>query len=578
MLRKTDNAKKLHYILSMIRKSPLFLALGLNLFFLFLYLAFGQVRHGSLDDYFMSGVLTGAYGGEYDVHMYFVNSAYGYFLKPFYWLFPKVGWYFIFELVGTFAAFTTFSYFLIRQLNVKWGALVSALLLASLTPDFYFQLSFTQCATIYTAAGLLAFFFGASENKKRFLAIGGLFFVAGSVMRHEGFLLGIPWMVLLLLVLWRNQKHFTKKTLVAVCLVVAAIYGLRAHDRNLFSEGDYKYYAAYQPIRAYFGDGAFYDRESTYDELEERGMSGPDFYMLKAWMFYDTDVFYKDSLEPIKVIAQNNLYTPNYRRMPVSFFLAVSNALTRTSGWCWFLFCFLLILSKSKKSAVYPWVSLGFVAMSIGYLLLVNRLVYHVESGIWLYAIVSAIPFLNGNAFCEKPVFPKWNKILTYGLGMFAVVFMVIGISNYANLKGLSFIHSVKTSKDWKDFLLYAKENPEKVFILSFDRYKELGFQRNPPYVSIKPGSFDNIFSWGYWNIHLPAMKQELAKRGVDNPIRDIVHDNVYLMEDGNRPSLKLFYESHYHKSLQVDTVKTFGKLMLLKYHLPRGSEDNFHE
>ena len=65
----------------MIRKSSLCWAICLNLFFLFLYLAFGQIRHGSLDDYFMSSVLTGAYGGEYDVHMYFVNAVYGYFLN-----------------------------------------------------------------------------------------------------------------------------------------------------------------------------------------------------------------------------------------------------------------------------------------------------------------------------------------------------------------------------------------------------------------------------------------------------------------------------------------------------------------
>lgn len=572
-----DNVRKVRYILNMIRKNPLFIAFFLNTLFFLLYVFFGQIRHGSLDDYFMSSVLTGAYGSEYDVHTYFVNSAYGYFLKPFYWLFPKVGWYFIFELLGTFAAFMVFPFFLIRQQGGKWGVLVSALFLASLTPDFYFQLSFTQCATIYTAAGLLCFFFGASEGKKRFLAIGGLFLVAGSVMRHEGFLLGTPWMVLLLLVLWRNQKHFTKRTLVAVCLVIAAIYGLRAHDRNLFSEGDYRYYAAYQPIRAYFGDGAFYDRESTYDELEERGMSGHDFYSLKAWMFYDTDVFQIDSLKSIWNVSQNNLYKPNFRRLPVAFFLAVSKAFTRTSGWCWALFCFLLILSKSKKTALYPWVSLGIIMISVSYLLLVNRLVYRVESGIWLYAIVMAIPLLNGT-FIENTISSKLHKVLGCCVVILVFAFMIIGISNQDFLKqDVSIISSVETPKDWNEFLQYANENMDDVFILSFDKYKELGTLRNPPYASIGPGTFDNIFSWGYWNIHLPAMKQELAKRGVENPIRDIVHDNVYVMEDGD-PYLKIFYESHYHKSLQVDTVKKFGDLMLYKYRLSGRFEGNIHD
>lgn len=579
MMLCADIVSKERYILSMIRKSPFVIAFCLNILFFLLYLFLGQVKHGSLDDYFMSSVLTGAYGGEYDVHMYFVNAAYGYFLKPFYWLFPKVGWYFIFELLGTFAAFTSISYFLIRQQGLKWGVALSALLLASLTPDFYFQLSFTQCATIYTAAGLLAIFVAAAEDKKRFLALGGLFLVAGSVMRHEGLLLGMPYLALLLLVKWPPQKLFTKKNIIALGLIIIAIYGMRTHDANLYAEGDYRYYAQYQPVRSFFADGAYYDKESTYDELEERGMFGHDFLLLKQWMFYDTDVLQKDSLIPFVKVATNNLYEPNRSRLPVSFFLAVSNAFTRTSGWCWVVLCLLLILSGSKRAALFPWVSLGIIAVSIGYLLLVNRLVYHVESGIWLYAVVLAIPFLDVSSLNHKLLFLKWAKVLWLSFIFISVIFAVIGISNQSRLKKeVSLIGAVQTPQKWKDFLAYAKENQDKVFILSFDRYKELGEVRNPPYIAIGPGDFDNVFSWGYWNIHLPAMKKELAKRGVENPIRDIVHDNVFLMEDGNGPTLGLFYEEHYHQVLKVDTVKKFEDLVLIKYRLPKNAEEVPHE
>lgn len=552
------------------QKKDVVAALSLNVLFLLLYFAFGQVRYGSLDDYFMSSILTGAYGSEYDAHLYFVNSAYGYFLKPFYWLFPKVGWYFVFELLGTFAAFTTITYCLIQHLDSKWGIILSVFLLASLTPDFYFQLSFTQCSTLYTAAGLVSLFLGMSEKKKAFLFIGGLFLVAGSVMRHSGFLLGMPYLVLLLLVSWRSHILFTKKSMVALCVIFAAIYGLRTYDRSLYAEGDYKYYADYQPIRSYFGDGAFYDRESTYDELEERGMSGLDFNMLKSWMFYDTEVFRKDRLAPIKAVTQNNLYEPNKKRLPVTFLLAISNAFMRTNGWCWALLCVLLMLSKSKKAAVYPWISLVFVAFSLVYLLLVNRLVYRVESGAWLYAIVFAIPFLDSSVFFMKPLTPRRNEILACFIVACSFIFTAVGIMSQEHLKkDISLIDTVKTPKDWNDFLSYAKENKDKVFLLSFDRYKVMGELRNPPYVAVGPGDFDNIFSWGYWNIHLPSMKKELAKRGVDNPIRDIVHDNVFLLEDQEGSSLGVFYEEHYHESLLVDTVKVFGDLSLLKYRLP---------
>lgn len=550
----------------MLRRSPLFLALLLNLFFLALYFAFGIVQHGSLDDYFMSSILTGAYGGAYDVHMYFVGSAYGYFLKPFYWLFPTVGWYFIFELVGTFAAFTTFTYFLIQRAGIKMGVALSTLLLASLTPIFYFRLSFTQCATIYTAAGILSFFF--AQSKKRLFILGGLFLFAGSVMRWEGYLLGVPYLMILISLYVILRQHSWKTNLITICICLSAIYAIHKIDRSLYAEGEYKYYAAYQSPRSFFGDGAFYDKESTFDELQERGMSGSDFRLLKNWMFYDTEVFTLDSLLPIIDVANNNLYTPNPKRMPIAFFMAVSRELTRSVGWCWAIFCIFLLLAKSKLSNFYPWVSLGIIATSIGYLLLVNRLAYHVESGIWLYAITCSIFFMPNDILNSNRFMVKWNRVIPLLLLALAAFFAYFGIAEQSSLKKhWHIIEHMQVPKNWCDFLTYTKLHDNDVFLLSFEKYKILGALRNPAYKTIEPGSWNNIFSWGYWNIHLPAMKQEFLKRGVQNPIHDITHNNVYLLEDNNTPSLQDFYKQHYHDSLWVDTVKTFGDLMLLQYH-----------
>ena len=68
-------------------------------------------------------------------------------------------------------------------------------------------------------------------------------------------------------------------------------------------------------------------------------------------------------------------------------------------------------------------------------------------------------------------------------------------------------------------------------------------------------------------------MKSEFAKRGVENPIRDIIHDNVYVMEDNSgMPFLQDFYERHYHDSVSVDTAYTFGDIMLFRYKLKKDS------
>ncbi len=553
----------------MIFKNPLLLAFAINLPFLLLYFAFGQVRQGSLDDYFMSGVLTGAYGSDYDVHMFFVNAAYGYFLKPFYWLFPKAGWYYIFELLGTFSAFTAITYVVIRKIGTQWGILVAALILASLTPDFYFQLSFTQCATLYTAAGILLIAFGSLENARRLLVVGGFFVVAGSIMRWEGFLLGLPYLVVLLAAQWFDCGKLRRLVIIALASTFVVAFGLREYDKTLYAEGDYKYYADYQPVRAYFGDGAFYDQESTYDELEERGMSGLDYNLLKSWVYYDTEVFCIDSLLPIKEVAQNNRYSLNWKRLPAAFFLAVSNAFMRCSGWCWVLLCTLLILTGTKKSGLYPWVSLGIVALSIGYLLWVNRLVYHVESGVWLYAIVFVVPCLEDSFFKKNVFLLKRNNILKTGLLLVSIIFVTVEIMGQSSLKRTaSLIETPTLTDDWKSFLEYTQKHQDDVFLLSFEQYKVLGSLKNPAYLAIEPGSWNNIYSWGYWNIHLPAMKNELSARGVENPLRDIVRNNVYVLQDGFRQPLEKFYEKHYHKRIVSDTAVVFGSLVLQKYRL----------
>ena len=59
MAWRADIVPKERYILSMIRKSPFVIAFCLNVLFFLLYLFLGQVKHGSLDDYFMSSVLMG---------------------------------------------------------------------------------------------------------------------------------------------------------------------------------------------------------------------------------------------------------------------------------------------------------------------------------------------------------------------------------------------------------------------------------------------------------------------------------------------------------------------------------------
>ncbi len=559
---------------SQVLQKPFPLALCLNILFFIIYLLFGIVRYGSLDDYFMSAIVTGAYGSEFDPHLYFINAIFAYFLKPFYIIAPSIGWYFIFILLEVFVSLTIITFLFIRQSGNKWGLFLSILLLSCISPDFYQNVAFTQCATILTATGVLLLAFGDKERKNSFVILAPFFLVAGHIMRSDAFMIAMPFLILLLFSNLIETRRISWKTIIALAICFSSIWGLKQFDRNFYTDNEYKYYAAYQGPRAFFGDGRYYDREATFDELEERSMQGRDFQHLQFWDFYDTHVFSLDSIKAIANVARHNLYIPNRTRMPAAFFITISNSFSRANTWCWAILCVILILFANFKGQFYPWLSLGIVCVCIGYLLIVNRVVYHVETGIWLCAISSSILFMPKAKVFSTSELRKYNKISVFGVLFISTVFLLMAYSTHSQTERHGIISIPQPTTGEKEFVAYANAHPNDVFLMTFEPYKRLAMSKDKAYKSITPGSWQNIFPIGYWNIHLPGMTKEFKKRGVTNPLHDIVNDNVYVVENNNLPTFTHFYKTHYHKNLTVDTVQTLGEIVLLKYKIAEESNE----
>lgn len=537
-------------------KNNIIIACAVNVVYFILFGILGVVRYGALDDYFMATVLNGAYGSEFDPHLVFVNTAIAYLLYPLMSIFPKVGWLYIFEIGSIFASFTVFSFFLNRQTGRRIG-IPLAFLLSSLSLDFYAQVSFTQCAALLVAAGGLSFFNGCKEKRSSFLYIGVVLLILGAALRWQMFLLGTPFLALAMALHSDWRISFNIKAIVALSLCAVSLFAIQSFDKCFYDAPDYQYYKTYQSKRSLFGDGGHFDKEAIYDELEECGLQGHDFQLLNAWTFYDTEVFSTDSLDKIIEVINRNVYPINSSRLPAAIALAISNAFMQNETWCWCLLCVYLLLFSERRSRLYPWASLSAIVLGYIYLFLLNRLAGHVEMGMWLYATVMAIPFMRKT---ENPKIPMAIIVLAVG-------FTFVGILALPQTKTIRHIIAVpEISESWQQFLDYAGGHSEDVFLLSFEQYKDLGMVKDPAYRAPAPGSWKNIFPIGYWNIHLPAMKKELSARGIENPLRDIVNDNVYLIESGNLPHYQYYYQTHYHKSLSVDTVKAFGDIMLLKY------------
>ena len=569
------------YISIMPFKRAITYSLVINLFFLALCLIFGDLKFGAVDDYFMAARLTGALGTEYNPHLIFVNAIYGYALLPLYHLFPTIGWYYIGEMFAVFISLTTISYVILQKCGERWGAILATLFTALFASDFYLVVQFTQCASILSAAGMLLFAYGvityAKENHTSMdpiasrlqedkhslpFILGITLMLWGSVMRWQAFLMGMPFFCLGLLFIlkqcWQAKYHI----IVGLAILFVGAFAMHNFDQNIYKAPEYEDFNKFQGPRVTLGDNSNYNQNAVLEDVEELGLSGKDYSMLTEWVHYDTDVFSVDSLKRYTDII------PPYRDIDAPEFIPryLMNALGKTLHsplfWTWFILCIFIYLTNPRKS-FYLWASLFITLALMAHLIAIGRLVYRVESGFWLYASVLAIPLFGKftQNISNKLVYIVLGIIVTANIFTYATSGNIIRNPATGTLRTLA----VEDSTDYDKVFKYIDDQPDKMFLLSMKAFMLFSHHRNPPYIASPIGSYRRTASFGYWTPYLPEIKDALADFNISNPIKDVVHDNVIVL---NEPGLTDFLQRHYYDSVAIDTLAKFGNMTFYKYRL----------
>lgn len=560
----------------MINKRAVLISIAINLYFLGLCIAFGDLRFAAIDDIFMSGILSGIYGNGNNVHLTFVNALYGYCLLPLYHLFPKINWYYIGEMASVFISLTIVGYVIINKIGEKWGAIFTAILVALCATDFYLALQFTQCASMLSAAGMLAFIYGLekkvgeSQSKSWLFAlcVGILLLWWGSWMRWPAFAMGMPFFACALLL---KVKRFWKIKLTVILSLLVMFIGARGFqefDRCQYLSSDYKKYMEFQGPRSLLGDGQFYNQQAVDEDLDEIAYSGKKMAMLTNWLFYDKEVFAPESIRVITDLIAKYRDEVSMRSQPAKILTSLPESARKPIFVVWLLLGLLLMFSNPSRS-VWIWVSLTVVCGLMAYLLYLQRLVYRVESGLWLYAAVLTIPFLK-----ERWRIPKNVSMgIAIGIALFTLCsYAIFGPQvRSPNTGDVVPLQPEKAdTKDYKGFLTFMDSLPDSsVFVMSMNSYMSLSRQKQPPYLAEPQGSWERIVSFGFWTPYFPDVEKALYKRGVTNPMKDVVLDNVFVVDE---PSLVDFLEQYHYDKVQIDTVRNFNGLVVYKYFLVNDS------
>lgn len=534
-----------------------------NIFFLALCLGFGVLRFGAADDYFMARILEGVYGSEYNIHLVFVNVVYGYILLPLYYLFPKIGWYYIGELFLVFVSLSTITYVILKRIGLHWGLIVSGVMVAAFASDYYLVVQFTYCGIILTAAGMLAVGESLRDAKKNlYLMVWGcVLMLFGSVMRWPSFWMGTPIFIIVLLLefksIWMNKKVVA---LVAV-VFLGSLFALKNFDELHYKTPEYQQYMEYNGIRALFVDSRNFDDRAVYEDLEEMGLSGRDYNILKNWVLYDKRVYSIDSLRILNQTLRKHKNEIDWRKIPSQQLRALTRISNSPVMWIWFALCALILFSNRGRS-LYPILSLSVILALSYYMILLNRTTYHVVNGFWVYATVLGILYIGR--------MPKINKKVSFGI-LLAIAMANIWIYyDDANkirepVDGrVGKIDENENVASYERLWEYIDHSPDSsVFLVTLDDYIVLSYYRMPPYLAEPIGSWKKVIPLGYWNVLFPDVEQTLREKGVENPIQDIVKNQVYVV---NGSSLIDFLERHYYERVYKEVVENFDGVLIYKY------------
>lgn len=553
-------------------------SVAINLFFLTLCLIFGDLKFGAIDDYFMAARLTGALGTDYNPHLIFLNAIYGYALLPLYHLFPKIGWYYIGEMFSVFLSFTVIGYVLLQRCGERWGAILATLFTALFASDFYLVVQFTQCASILSAAGMLLFAYGVIQCSRMdcFVAkaprndvrkyipfvFSIILMLWGSVMRWQAFLMGMPFFCLGMLFIFKHCWKSKWRVIAGLAILFVGAFTMHHFDQQIYQSPEYADFVKFQCPRVALGDKENFNQNAVYEDAEEIGLSGKDFQMLKEWIHYDTEVFSVDSLKRYTDIISAYRDPNPPQLIPRNLLNALSHSIHSPLFWTWFILCLIAYITNPNKF-LYLWTSLAIVLALMAYLLAMGRLVYRVESGFWLYAAVLAIPLFGKFTLNipHKLVYSILAIIAAANVFTYATSGEMVRDPSSGEMRTLA----IEDTTDYVQVFDYIDSQPGKMFLLSMNAFMRFSHHRNPPYLAEPIGQYRRTVSFGYWTPYLPEVTDALNDFGVTNPIKDVVHDNVIVL---NEPHLVDFLQRHYYDSVAVDTLREIGEMTFLKYRL----------
>lgn len=572
------------------------MAILYNLLLLVLILTFCDLKYEVSDDFVMASILSGAFGNARNPHMIFANVLLGYLLLPLYGAFPRVSWYFVFQILLVFVSSVAFTWMLLEKTDKAKAMMLSTIVLLFFSTDAYILVQFTKTAMFAVMSGSLVFSWALfKERGWRSVFFGGVLCLFGTMLRFEVIYMAGAFILFVLayefVMLYKTgeeRKKIGKKTVrIIACGAVLIVLSLLAEeiDRHSYDNEKYGYFVKYGSARAGIVDYAEYGYHSYAEQLEEADVSEIDYCMMKAWSFADNDVF---TLEKMQTTAST------IKRFQDERVLGKEQILERlidrgVQQYPIFFACALLLVCALFLNWERWWLVLcsdGIAMVYMLYFVLRDRMLYRTEFSFILGA------FLCGAYFWEhdgREDGDDWGSkracmVIT---AMFLVISMILYIPNRSYLdvdengrkayvEGTFYESWNYNAKKYRKVvnkgkgsanLLEELDNKENFYFGDFTTTIQTLYFEWPPWKALPIGYFDNYAYLGGVTTNFPDVEDTLKRWSISVPLKGLVNDNVYLIDNVNVEMKLQYLQEHYYPEARVELYKEIDGYQIWKFY-----------
>lgn len=542
------------------RNKELWIAIGINLLFILVYVCLCHPYYETSDDNGMAYFLEGAYGTR-TAHLVFENIIWGKFLLLLSVLLPGIKWYTVAHYTVMFCAYVGISYFLMRVGEIRKGFVGSVFILLVFGTQSYILFQWSRAAAVTTIGGMILLFYGveyarSKREKVVTLAIGVILCILGSMIRFQLFAVCVVLsggvVLMKLAEITRKRAGDWKKKIGTYFLVFGTVgiasitfYGM---DRIYYMRDEtWSDYLEYNKLRAELWDLGFPDYTKNIELYEKMGISWNDMEMYRSWWNMDEELLPVETLRDLVEAKEEKKVSLEWFKEFIKTFWQFFLGILLFDV---FLVVSIISIGVNKKNLFIVFYELIAIMAFCLYFYWIGRFGLNRINVGMLAAGIVAILCRMAEDMKGVTIDRRWMVVLSCS---FVLLYM-------PSISGRIFSDSSNNTSSYEltEMLSGDKEN---LYLVSPQSKVYNMFQYGYDFWEpAQVGSLSNIWYMGGWEFNVPVRRAMIAKYGIANIYRDSIdNSNVCLIANEETEIIERYIQENYNQNVSMRLLKHIG-------------------